>query len=65
MRIKWSEQAKRLATKHDLAIDAMEIDLEQRKLRGIEAIGIKTDDGKTIWFSIDEDNMVQAEVSLR
>jgi hypothetical protein len=65
VRIKWSEQAKRLAHKYDLSEDDVEIRMEQRKVTGVEEIGIKTYDGKTIWFSLDEDNMIQAEVKLR
>lgn len=65
MRIKWSEKAKRLAHKYDFEESDIEIRLEQRKLTGIKAMGIKTDDGKEVWFSLDEENMIQAEVKLR
>lgn len=42
-----------------------DIEMLLRFRPGIKAVGIKTDDGKTIWFSINEENTIQAEVRLR
>ena len=68
MRIKWSEKARLLAEKHELYDNGShdsDIEMLLRFRPGIKAVGIKTDDGKTIWFSINEENTIQAEVRLR
>ncbi len=65
MRIKWSEKAKRLAEQSNRSVDVIEEYLSQNKSKELEAIKTNGEVGKSIVFSIDEDDTIQAEVRLR
>lgn len=65
MRIHWSEKARRMAEKYDMYdVGITEIEVALTQPNGILGIGIETDDGRHIMWTL-KNNWIVCEVSTR
>lgn len=66
LRIRWSEKAKRLVKQYSLKEKEVEAELQKKERREDNKwTYIVENGGIRIIFTIDEDNMIQADVRLR
>lgn len=65
MRIHWDEKAKRLAEKYDMYdVGITQIEVALTQPNGILGIGIETDDGRNIMWTL-KNNWIVCKVSTR